>query len=260
MAEVRYGQYCPVAMSSEILCKRWTMLIVRELLSGVTRFNDLRRGMPRMSPSLLSQRLRELEASAILVRVPKRKGGELYEYELTEAGRALGKVVMAFGEWGQTWIDEHAALENADVDRLMWEIPRGVDPLRLPRLPVVVNFLFRDLPATTGKNRWWCIFEADEPVDVCWDDPGRDVDLYVSSELSTLTAIWMGLASIGERREAGALIVTGDRDLAETLPEWFGQSPVAGVRKRGGVYPDGYASRAKRLGASPRPAAPVPAP
>ncbi|HWE79754.1 MAG TPA: helix-turn-helix domain-containing protein [Pseudolabrys sp.] len=221
-----------------MLCTRWTMLIVRELLGGVTRFNDLRRGMPRMSPALLSQRLRELEASAIVRRAPKRQGSDLFEYELTEAGRALGKVVMSLAEWGQTWIDGQAALENADVEHLMWEVQRGVDPQRLPRRRVVINFLFRDLPPRS-KHRWWYIFEVDEPVDVCWDDPGEDVDLYVSCDLQTLTAIWLGLTSIGDSRKANILFLTGDPDLMESMPAWLGQSPVGAIQKRGGIRPYG---------------------
>jgi DNA-binding HxlR family transcriptional regulator len=243
MVEVRYGQYCPVAMSSEILCTRWTMLLIRELLSGVTRFNDLRRGLPRISPALLSQRLRELEASAIVKRVRISNGGDLYGYELTEAGRALGLVVRSFAEWGQTWIDEQAALENADVDHLIWEVQRGIDPQRLPRRPVVINFLFKDLPRG-AKSRWWLVFEKDEPVDVCWQDPGRQIDLYVSSDLRTMTAIWLGLTSIREQCDGGALSLTGDRDLARTMPAWLGQCPVGGVPKRGGVYPHGASRRA----------------
>ncbi len=233
MPVVRYGQYCPVAMTAEMLCTRWTMLLIRELLCGSARFNDLRRGVPRMSPALMSQRLRELEDAGIVARVPRRKGGELYEYTLTEAGRALGPVVQAFAAWGQTWMEEQATLDNASVDHLMWEMQVHVRPDRMPRRPSVVCFHYKD--QETAKARWWIVFEEEGGAEVCHDDPGMEIDLHVATDLRTMTAIWLGLATTGDREAAGALLLSGDRKLADSMPAWLGLSPVAAVPKRGGV-------------------------
>jgi DNA-binding HxlR family transcriptional regulator len=233
MALVRYGQYCPVAMTAEVLCTRWTMLVIRELLCGSARFNDLRRGVPRMSPALLSQRLRELEEAGIVMRVPQRKGGELHEYALTEAGLALGPLVQAFGTWGQTWMEEQATLDNASVDHLMWEMQIHVRPDHMPLRPSVVSFHYRD--QAPAKARWWIVFEKQGRAEVCHDDPGAEIDLYVATDLPTMTAIWLGLATVKDREAVGALLLTGDRTLADSMPSWLGLSPMAGVPKRGGV-------------------------
>jgi DNA-binding HxlR family transcriptional regulator len=233
MPVVRYGQYCPIAMTSELLCTRWTMLLIRELLNGTARFNDLRRGVPRMSPALMSQRLRELEAAKIVARIPQRKGGELYEYTLTEAGQALGPVVQAFAGWGQAWIEEQATLDNASVDSLMWEMQTFIRPDRMPQRPSVVNFHFTDQDA--AKARWWIVFDKAGKAEICHDDPGADVDLYVTTDLRTMTAIWLGLAKAKEREAAGALFLTGNRRLADTMSSWLGLSPVAPISKQGGV-------------------------
>ncbi len=236
MVMVRYGQYCPVAMTAEVLCTRWTMLVIRELLCGSARFNDLRRGVPRMSPALLSQRLRELEQVGIVARVPQRKGGELHEYALTEAGRALGPLVQSFAAWGQTWMEEQATLDNASVDHLMWEMQVHIRPNHMPHRPSVVSFQYKDQEA--AKARWWVVFEREERAEVCHEDPGSEIDLYVATDLPTMTAIWLGLATIKDREAAGSLLFTGNRKLADAMPAWLGLSPVAAISKRGGVRAD----------------------
>jgi DNA-binding HxlR family transcriptional regulator len=217
MAEVRYGQYCPVAMSAEILCTRWTIPLVRELLQGSRRFNDLRRGIPRISPALLASRLRELEAVGIVERAQVKNGSDLYEYALTEAGKALGEVVGAFAKWGQTWLDEQTSLDNASIDHLMWELRRHADASRTPRTPAVINFHVAN-PHPGAKMDWWLILEA-----------------------GTLTAIWLGLTTVAEAVARGALELSGDKALGVSMQRWLGLSPVAGIPKRGGVRADGYA-------------------
>ena len=239
MAEARYGQYCPVAMSAEILCTRWTMPLIRELLQGSRRFNELRRGVPRMSPALLALRLRELEAVGIVERQQVRNGTDLYEYALTEAGRSLGDVVGALAKWGQTWLDEQTALDNATVDHLMWEVRRHAKAAAAPRTPAVINFSVAN-PDPKAKPDWWLILEADAAADVCWEDPGREVDLYVASDLRTLTAIWLGLTTVTEAVACGALELSGDKGLGESMQLWLGLSPVAGIAKRGGVRTSGH--------------------
>src|SRR4051794_36291795 len=133
MAEGSYNQFCPVAMAAEILCTRWTIVLLRDLVAGSTRFNELRRGVPRMSPALLSKRLKDLEAAGIVARSPVTGGADLYEYTLTVAGKDLGQVVGAVGEWGQKWITTEASLGNLDPSLLMWDMRRNIDTTPMPR-------------------------------------------------------------------------------------------------------------------------------
>jgi DNA-binding HxlR family transcriptional regulator len=223
-----YKQFCPVAMASEMLCTRWTMLILRELLAGSTRFNDLRRGVPRMSPTLLSQRLKELEDAGIVERRAVRSERGVYDYHLTKPGQELRPVVEAMGIWGQRWIETRLSLQNLDPSLLMWDMRRNFNPSPLPDRRVVIQFLYRNLPE--AKRRWWLVVGADGGVDLCWSDPGFDVDLYVTTDLRTMTAIWMGTTTV--KREADRIELVGDRALASTMQTWLGLSPFAVERKR----------------------------
>ncbi len=223
MSGIGYKQFCPVAMAAEALCTRWTMVLLRELLAGSSRFNDLRRGVPKMSPTLLSQRLKELEAAGILER--RRIGGEngVFEYHLTAAGHALRPIVEAMGVWGQTWIDSSLSLQNLDPSLLMWDMRRNLDPAPLPDRRTTIRFLYRELPST--KNRWWLVVEPGGEVDLCWSDPGFEVDLYVETDLRTMTAIWMGVSTVHAEREN--IEFTGSRSIASSMQTWLGLSPFA---------------------------------
>jgi DNA-binding HxlR family transcriptional regulator len=223
-----YKQFCPVAMAAEILCTRWTVVLLRELVAGSTRFNELRRGVPRMSPALLSQRLKELEVAGIVTRKPGSERG-VFEYQLTAAGRELGPIVEAFGVWGQRRIESHLSLQHLDVQLLMWDMRRNLNTTPMPQKRSVIQFSYPELSAT--QRSWWLIVDPEETVDLCSIDPGFDVDLYVSVDLRTMTAIWMGLdtvrAAIANRR----MILTGARQLATAMQTWLGLSPFAKEQK-----------------------------
>jgi DNA-binding HxlR family transcriptional regulator len=221
--------FCPVAMASEILCTRWTMMVLRELLLGTTRFNDLRRGMPRMSPTLLSKRLKDLEAAGILERVADAKGPDLYEYRLTAAGRALKPVVDAIGDWGHHWVTTATSLAHLDVNLLMWNMRRNIntDPM-LPRRSTV-QIIYRDLPP--AKRNWWLIIEPGREIDLCSVDPGFDVDLYLTTDLRTMTEVWMGYSTIARAKRDDRLVVSGNRKLADGLQTWLGSSRFAKMEK-----------------------------
>lgn len=225
MTQGSYKQFCPVAMASEILCTRWTMVLVRELVAGSTRFNDLRRGVPRMSPALLSQRLKDLEAAGVISRKPSSSESGLFEYHLTAAGRALEPLVEAFGNWGQRWVDSEVSLENLDVSLLMWDMRRGLNPAPLPKRRNVIQFRYPELSA--AQRSWWLLVEPKAGTDLCSVDPGFDVDLYVSTDLRTMTAIWMGLDNTKEAIRARRMTLTGDRQLAVNMQSWLGLSPFA---------------------------------
>lgn len=228
MARASYKQFCPVAMAAEVLCTRWTMLLVRELLAGSTRFNDLRRGVPKMSPTLLAQRLRELEGAGIVKRKPVRSEKGIFEYELTEAGAELRPLIEAMGVWGQRWIESQLSLRNLDPSLLMWDMRRNLNPSPLPERRVVIQFLYMDLPPS--RRNWWLVVEPNGEVDLCLVDPGFEVDLYVSTDLRTMTGIWMGLTTVAKER--ANLALDGNHRLGKTMQTWLGLSPFAVEKKR----------------------------
>lgn len=231
MTQGSYRQFCPVAMASEILCQRWTIVVLRELVAGSTRFNDLRRGVPRMSPALLSQRLKDLEAAGVIARVASASNPTVLEYHLTRSGQELTPIVEAFGVWGQRWIESDLSLQHLDVSLLMWDMRRNLNPAPMPRRRSVVQFLYPELPA--NDRAWWLIVDPsdDEPVDLCSIDLGFEVDLYAASDLRTMTAIWMGHDTVRAAVASRRLTLTGDRELASAMQQWLGLSPFAKVER-----------------------------
>lgn len=229
MTQGSYKQFCPVAMAAEILCTRWTIVVLREFMAGSTRFNDLRRGVPRMSPALLSRRLKELEAAGILCR--KKIVGEpvVSEYQLTAAGSELKPLVEAFGVWGQRWVETKLSMAHLDVSLLMWDMRRNLNPSPMPKRRSVIHFKYADLPAATRS--WWLLVEPGAGIDLCSIDPGFDVDLYIATDLKTMTAIWLGLENVRGAVSAERLLLTGDRRLAGDMQKWLGLSHFAAVRK-----------------------------
>lgn len=228
MTQPGYKQFCPIAMAAELLCTRWTMVLLRELVAGSTRFNDLRRGVPKMSPTLLSQRLKELEAAGIIERRPLKSEKGIFEYHMTQSGKDLRPVVEAMGFWGQKWVEAKQSLKNLDPSLLMWDMRRNLNPSPLPEGRTVIQFLYRELPVS--KRSWWLVVEQHGDVDLCWSDPGFDVDLYVSTDLHTMTAIWMGLTTVA--KESDKVTLTGNADIAGKMQIWLGLSPFAAEPKR----------------------------
>jgi len=232
MTQGSYKQFCPVAMASEILCTRWTIVLIREFIAGSTRFNDLRRGVPRMSPALLSQRLKELESDGIIERTPSPSDPGVFEYRLTAAGHELKPLVEAFGIWGQRWVDAELSLQHLDASLLMWDMRRNLDPTPMPKRRCVIEVQYPELPS--AQRSWWLLVEPGTGVDLCSVDPGFDVDLYVATDLRTMTAIWMGYESVRKALSAGRMMLTGDRTLAAAMQAWLGLSPFAKERKLAG--------------------------
>lgn len=227
MTQGSYKQFCPVAMAAEVLCTRWTVVLLREFIAGSTRFNDLRRGVPRMSPALLSQRLKQLQAAGVIARNPVRADPSVMEYELTEAGRQLAPLIEQFGIWGQRWVDTELSLKNLDVGLLMWDMRRNLHTKPMPTKRNVVQFQYLGL--APPLRSWWLIVEPDADVDLCSVDPGFDIDLYVTTDLHTMTMIWMGLDTVRNSIDAQRLILTGDRKLSGEMQNWLGLSPFAGA-------------------------------
>ncbi len=223
-----YGQFCPLAMASEVLSNRWTMLIIRELLDGSTTFNDISRGVPTMSRNLLSRRLKELEAAGTVSCRAARRGLK-GSYRLTPAGEALGAVVKSMASWGQEWIDVEPSVHQIDARFLMWDIRRNVKPL--PDLPVrfTVRFFFPD--AEEALREHWLVFENSE-VDLCHFDPGYQVDVEIEADLRTMTMVWMGWEDFAKAQRDERLQIRGDRQFVKRAKEWLGLSKLSGIPKQ----------------------------
>lgn len=180
-----------------------------------------------MSPALLSTRLKELEAAGVVERRPLRTEKGVFEYHLTESGKDLRVVVEAIGMWGQKWVESSLSLKNLDPSLLMWDMRRNLEPAPLPSTRTVIQFLYSDLPAS--KSNWWLVVEPAGDVDLCWSDPGFEIDLYVTTDLRTMTAIWMGLGTVESERDKLELL--GDKTVADTMQVWLGLSPFAKQKK-----------------------------
>lgn len=223
-----YGQFCPVSMAAEIVCSRWTALVLRELLMGTTRFNDLRRGVPRMSPTLLSKRLKELEEAGVIVAAPTGQPG-VVDYKLTAAGEDLRPVIMSLGLWGQRWVESSLSLKNLDPSLLMWDMRRNLKPEPLPPRRCTINFTYPELSA--DRRSWWLVIDESH-VDLCGFDPGYDVDLYVRCALRTMTSVWMGISSLRAEVDAGHMELTGDKAIVQSMNNWLGLSTFAKEPRR----------------------------
>jgi hypothetical protein len=182
-----------------------------------------------MSPALLSKRLKDLETAGIVTRSQVTGAPDLFEYRLTDAGRDLKPVIEAVGTWGQRWIETEASLENLDPNLLMWDIRRNIDPAPMPARRNTIQMIFNDLQA--AQRNWWLIVQPGQDVDLCSVDPGFDVDLYLSTDLRTMTEIWMGYTAIARAKEQGRLVITGNRQLEADVGSWLSLSPFAKVEK-----------------------------
>ena len=178
-----------------------------------------------MSPALLSQRLKDLEAAGVVTRTPSGRDPSLLEYRLTPAGEALGPIVEAFGRWGQKWIDSELSLQKLDAQLLMWDMRRNLDPSPMPERRSVIQFQYPEQPSP--HRSFWLVVEPERDVDLCAVDPGFDVDLYATCDLRTMTAIWMGLDSVRAALASERMRLVGDRTLASHMQTWLGLSPFA---------------------------------
>ncbi len=230
MSDGGYNQFCPVSMAAEIICSRWTLLVLRELVMGSSRFNELRRGVPSMSPALLSKRLKELEAAGIVMRVAAEREPVVHEYRLTPAGTELRPIIEAIGVWGHRWVTTEATLKNLDASLLMWDIRRNINTDPMPSRRNTVQFIFKDRPVS--ERTYWLIVEPGKEVDLCLVDPGSDVDLYVSTDLRSMTEVWLGYRTIDRMCEDGRLVLTGNSKLARDLRIWLKLSVFANTEKK----------------------------
>lgn len=219
-----YLQFCPIAKASELLCERWTLLILRELLMGGRRFNDFQRGMATISPSVLTKRLGELSDNGLIIRkkIPGQRG---YEYFLTEMGKELAPIVQQIGEWGMRWTRGQIADAELDVELLMLYLERSIKPEKLPDGETVLCFNFTDLKQL---GKWWLVV-GDESVDLCTVDPGKEVDLWLNTDLRTMIEIWMGDLSCKAALREQRLQLIGPATLSQNITRWFSLSLFADI-------------------------------
>jgi DNA-binding HxlR family transcriptional regulator len=221
-----YGQFCPVALASEVLAERWTLLVIRELLAGSRRFNDIRRGVPRLSGTLLKQRLQTLEHAGIVARKPIGRG-RAWEYYPTESGLALKPVVSSIGEWGQRWARDIRP-EDLDPGWLVWAMHRRLNTAAMPSGRTVIEIEFIDAPA--NQRRFWLV-HCDGNVDVCLKDPGYDTAVHVSSRVRILAEVWRGIRSLKDALRAGSIHLLGPPDLCRAFPKWLLLSVYAPIKR-----------------------------
>ena len=214
-----YGRFCPVSMGSDVVADRWTPLIVRELVLGNTRFNDIARGLPGISCSLLVRRLGHLERMGVLERwpVPAGKGSE---YRLTPAGKDLEAVIMALGRWSVRWLYQELRPDDVDAVTLMWWMHRRVDEERMPPGRVVIQFDH----TSPQRVAIWLVFERGD-VSVCMQHPGYDADVVVTSTTHALAKVFSGVEMWSQAVSSGAIVVSGPPRLTRALPTWFAWSP-----------------------------------
>jgi len=221
-----YGQFCPVAKATEVIGEKWTLLVLRELLLGTTRFNEFQRALSRMSPTLLAKRLRRLEECGIVIR-KKLSGQKGYEYRLTAAGKELGPLIEILAVWGMRWARSHLTDEELDVEFLMREVQRRLQTEHLPDGETVICLMFDEL---TKHKTWWLLVNGDV-VDLCTEDPGKDVDLYINSNVRTIVEIWEGDLDVRKALRNGSVKAHGLGHLIRTMPDWFGVCLYKEVRR-----------------------------
>jgi DNA-binding HxlR family transcriptional regulator len=214
-----YSQFCPIAKGAEVFNERWTPLIIREMMCGSKRFNELKRGNPMMSPSLLSQRLKFLEQAGVIEK--KTRQGETAEYLLTQAGKELGEVVSRLGLWGLKWARSRLTTEDYDPQLLMWDIRRRIDVSEFPDRKIVISFMFQDMPS--NKRAYWLIIDHGE-VDLCIKYPGFDIDLAFLTTSKVMADIWMGHTSIKKAMRDKGLVINGLAGLKKHIDDWFSYS------------------------------------
>ncbi len=223
----QYGQYCPVALATEIVGERWTILVILVLCDGITRFSDMQRALPRISASTLAQRLRSLEESQIISK-NRSADGKTNEYRLTDAGEDLAPVIFDLGRWGQRWARD---LEKEDLDPrfLIWSVHLRMNIDAMPPGRTTIQFEFTDQPQ---NNRYFWIVVNDRAVDVCLKHPGYDADVRVASNIGRFVDAWRGFRSMRGEIAAGRIKVSGPADLTSVFTQWLLLSALAHVKRQ----------------------------
>jgi DNA-binding HxlR family transcriptional regulator len=219
---MEYGQFCPIAKATEIIGEKWTILIIRELLMGGTRFNELQRGLSLISPTILTKRLASLSEHGLVIK-KKIPGQQGYEYFPTESCKELLPVIKSLGDWGMRWAREHLVDSDYDVELLMLYLQRSIRADKLIGNETVIRFRFTDIK---DPSDWWLIATGQD-VDVCNKDPGRDVDVYFTCAVRTMVEIWMGELSYKKAVKEDLLKAVGPSAYTRNIFSWMDRSIFA---------------------------------
>lgn len=211
-----YGQYCPLALAAELLCERWTLLVVSRLIDGCTRFNEIHRGVPRISATLLTKRLADLEHAGLIVRRPLDRGRG-YAYELTEAGKELEPIIMDLAIWGQRW-SRDMVTDDLDPAFLAWSMHTRLNTQAMPKGRTVIEFEFSGIDE--GFARFWLI-NTDGKVEMCLKHPGFEIDVKVMSDIRRFVEAWRGFRSMRDEIAQGAIRLEGPSTLRRAFPDWL---------------------------------------
>lgn len=218
MTKKPFGLYCPTSKASEVLMPRWTIQILGELWEGSTRFNEIRRGLPGISPTLLTRRLKELQENGLVERIEDTAAGTI-DYIRTEKATELDPILESMARWAQRHIEADIALEERNADVLMWNLRRRINVDYLPRHRNVIRFNFPD--SAPPSSTFWMITKPGEPVELCVHDPGFDVDLYIETEVPILTGIYLGRRKLDREIESGRFFMSGEPRLSKTINRWL---------------------------------------
>lgn len=219
----KYCQFCPVAKAAEILCEKWVILVLRELMMGSTRFGQLRRGLPRISPSILSRRLKTLEEQGVIARV-KKEDDTGYDYHLSESGEELRPIVLGFGTWGHRWAKNKIVKEDLDAGFLLWDMRRRLNVDYFGDERIVINIEFTD--QDKHDRYWWMVIDNGE-IDLCFEDTGHDPDIIITTTLRTMTQVWLGYEKLNTMVEKRKMKMLGSKKHLRNISKWIGRSTFA---------------------------------
>jgi len=221
-----YEEACPISKASSVLCERWTLQILREMFFGATRFNEFQTYLPRLSPSLLNKRLKALEASGIILRrrIPEKRG---YEYQLTPTGRELRPVLTAMGRWGMKWVFERMDEEELNLSAIVRDFAVALQLDQLPAGDSTIQFNVAQGDETVRRF----IMVRDGTTQVCEENLGLDVHVYLTASLLTLGRIWFGELTVATAREQDLLKVVGEAFYVRNLAKWLGTSQFASLNR-----------------------------
>jgi len=223
--DIKSGSLCPAVKAADIIGDKWVLLLLRELLLGTTRFCDFERALPRISPTILSGRLKRLEADGLIVR-RKNTVNKTPEYRLTRRGRELGPIVEYMSKWGLRWARRRICDENLDVGSFMWDFHRTLNKQEFPNGETVICVQFSDVSV---HKIWWVLVDG-QSVGLCTDDPAKNVDIYIAAAFSDLVGVWMGDISVTQAIASETIFLTGERHLVHSVGAWFPRSTLAHIR------------------------------
>ncbi len=219
----KYCQFCPVAKAAEILCEKWVILVLRELMMGSTRFSEFRKGLPKISPSILSRRLKTLEEQGVITRKQIGKSSS-YSYHLTKSGEELRPIILGFGTWGHRWAKNKITKDDLDAGFLLWDMRRRLNTEYFQDERVDIHIEFTD--QKSSDRYWWMVIENHE-IDLCFEDTGHEPDIVIITTLPVMTKVWLGYEPLKTMMSNQQLKILGSKKYVSNVAKWIGKSSFA---------------------------------